>query len=196
MHIPQNKTSYILQTLKEFRFTFLVIILTTIFISQIRIQINKVNDNIVDIKKTNATYSSYRDIYETLHKKVSDIITTENILSQALPPTEDAREFIELINTYGKKHSLDIQTNVGDSQLETIMYIDIPLRTLPITINAAGTKENIRNFIADIEKVPYFFSIVGIDERGDDIATKQRTTNIQSKLWTKPDQVITRMQAK
>lgn len=196
MHIPQNKISFIMETLKGLRFTFVVIILTVVFIYQIRGEIEKVNKDIITANKANATISSYRNTYETLNKKVPDIISSKNMLSQALPPTEDSREFIELLKTYGKKHNLDIVTNVGDSQLETITYSNIPLRTLPITINAIGNQENIRNFIRDIEKVPYFFSITSVDERGSDIATKQRTISIQSKLWTKPDQVITRMQAK
>jgi hypothetical protein len=196
MLIPQNKTSYILNTLKELRFTFYIIALTIIAIFQIRIQINKVSENIAGANKINTTISSYRTTYESLHSKVPGIILTRNILASALPPTEDSREFTELLNTFGKKHSLDIQTNVGDSQLETITYSNIPLRTLPITINVIGTLENIRNFIGDIEKVPYFFSIVSIDERGKDTTTQQRTTTIQSKLWTKPDQIITRMQSK
>lgn len=196
MSIPQNKTSYILSTLKELKFTFVVILLTIFSIYQIRLQISKVNENIYNTNKMNSTREFYKNTYESLHEQIPNIIITKNIIAAALPPTEDTRDFIELLNTYGKKHSLDIQTNVGESQLETVTYADIPLRTLPISINASGPIDNIRGFIDDIEHVPYFFSILSLEERGIDVATKQRVVTIQTKLWTKPVQVITRMQSK
>lgn len=196
MFIPKTKKSYLVQTLKGLRVTALVIVFTMVAIYQIRVEIASVNKDILNTNKMNSTREFYRDTYELLHRQIPGIINTKNIIAAALLPTEDSSEFLELLKTFGTKHSLVIQTNVGETQLETVSYEDIPLRTLPITISVSGPIDNIRSFIYDIEHVPYFFSIVSIDERGVDIATKKRIATIKAKLWTKPDQVITRMQTK
>lgn len=194
MQISLNKQSFTLLIYRELRVIVLVIAIAFFVIYQIRGQITDVNDNIYTANELSTLREFYKDTYENMYKQLGNITDAKRIITSALPPTEDLREFLGVLNTFGAKHSVDIQTNIGETKLDSITYEDIPLRTVGITINLRGSIKNVRDYIADIEKLSYFFTIISIDERSSDATATQRSTTVQGKLWTKPEQMLTRTQ--
>lgn len=195
MNIPKNKRILLFGILKETAIISFFVLVSYYSVTALREQIDIVNTNIQNNNEIDAVRDSYKETYDKYSKSTEEIINVKKILLSALPPTEDLREFLGILNTIASKNSVTANIGMGDSQIDTIKYEDIPLRTIPLTINIQGQKDNIRSYIADIEKLPYFFTITSLDEKSIDEASKKRVTTMTAKLWTEPAQVLTRTQS-
>lgn len=191
-----NKKTFYIRIIREAGITLMLVLLSYFVIAALRDQIMQVNTTIYTTQETRALRDFYETTYTQMHAQMNDITDAKRSISAALPATEDIREFLDMLNTLGTKHAVAIQVGVGSAQPDAIAYESIALRTIVFTIDARGQIQNIRKFVTDIEKLPYFFTIMSIEERSLGTASSERALTIRSKLWTKPEQVLTRMQAK
>lgn len=180
---------------KELGIILAIVILTFFTIKEIRAQIDDINLNIFKTNEITSTRAFYKETYEKYNKDIQDIINANQVILRALPPTEDIREFMGILNTYGAKHSVEINVNAGPAQIDTIAIGDVRLQTIPVSISISGAFQNIRDYIKDIESLPYFFTITNLEEHSIDATSKNRGIVISAKLWTKPEQDLTKMQS-
>lgn len=195
MNIPKNKKLLLIGVLKESIAIFVILIISYLSIGVFRDHINSVNANIKSNAEVDALRNSYKETYDKYSKSLENISNAKKTILQALPPTEDLREFMGILNTIASKNSITANVGIGESQVDVIHFEDIPLRTIPFTISIQGSTDNVRAYISDIEKLPYFFTLQSYDEKAIDETAKKRNVIITAKLWTKPDQLLTKMQS-
>ncbi len=195
MNVPKNKKYIFKGVLKEISIIFVISITAFLFIKEVRAQITEVNDVIYIANETNTLRDFYKETYDKYNKDIQNIADAQKAISTSLPPTEDIREFLGVLNTYATKNNVEVNISVGGAQIDSAKYEDIALRTIPITLSVNGQTQNIRSYVGEIEKLPYFWTIISYDEKALDQVAKQRIAVINTKLWTKPEQLLTRMQS-
>ena len=194
MSSPLDKKTFRFRIARESIFIFVAILGTYFLIGQLRAHIEQVNSAIVAENNLYGLRELHRDSYALLDARLTAIRNLEDQINHALPPTEDIRDFLALLETYANKHGVKFSSSVGSVSVSSIKEDTVALQTITIAIDLSGELGAVRGYIADLEHLPYFFTITSINEHQDSTNPSFKHTVISGTLWTKPQQTLTQMQ--
>jgi Tfp pilus assembly protein PilO len=187
---------------KTFRFRIIresllifVIILSTYFLgAQLRGRIEQINGTIIAENNLYGLTQFHKETFDLLNEHLRSIRELRDQIIRALPPTEDIREFLKILDTYALKHGVLTSVGVGAATVTNIKVNDVTLQAITINIDLTGELTAVRAYITEIEHLPYFFTITNINEKRDPTKPAFRHTIITGTLWTKPEQTLTQRQ--
>jgi hypothetical protein len=189
-----DKKTFRFRIIRESIIILVVILSTYVIDQQLRAQITQVNGTIVAENDLYGLHLIHKETYDILNEQLRAIRSIHAQINQALPPTEDIRDFLNILDTYAKKHGVITSINVGTAVVSDIKDGDVALQTIAMSIDINGEVNAVRGYIAELEHLPYFFTITNIDEKRDLAQAAFRHTVIAGTLWTKPQQALTQRQ--
>lgn len=183
-----------LRILRELAIILAVILSTYIIDIQLRSRIEQIDNTIISQNSIYGLEQYHKETFDLLNQHLRNIHEIRDEINRALPPTEDIREFLKILDTYAQKHGVAMNLSVGTAVVSPIRQDDVSLQTIAIDISVGGEVNAIRAYIGELEHLPYFFTINTIDEKRDPAKPAFRQTVISGTLWTRPEQTLTQRQ--
>ncbi|HXK37680.1 MAG TPA: hypothetical protein VJ579_01275 [Candidatus Paceibacterota bacterium] len=189
-----DKKTFRFRIIRESTLILVIILCTYIVSNQLRDRIGQINGTIISENNLYGLTQFRKETFDILGEHLRSMKELREQITRALPPTEDIREFLKILETYALKHGVAATIGVGAATITNIKTDNISLQAITIHIDVTGELSAVRAYIREIEHLPYFFTITNIDEKRDLNQPAFRHTIIAGTLWTKPEQTLTQRQ--
>lgn len=136
---------------------------------------NKANNELMRFDNLRKELSATNDVYEGS--------------LNALLPTEDIHTLTDAIQGLAGKHGVAVNLSAAAPTAGPSNGA-LKLFSIDTNLQITGSRSAVRSFIADMEKLPYFYSILRFSENYDELKNTVNT-QLAVRLWAKGTQVLT-----
>lgn len=187
--ISFNSHYYQIRIAKE-----LGIIAGIVFVGVVSISIlqNRIENSVITGANTRSTANKATNElmrFDNLRKELSATNDVYEGSLNALLPTEDIHTLTDAIQGLAGKHGVVVNLSAA-APISGPSNGILKLFSIDTNLQVAGSKSAVRSFIADVEKLPYFCSILRFSENYDELKNTVNT-QLALRLWTKGTQVLT-----